>query len=96
VISGIDLSWLSDLLAVVGLTLTAIGAGWTARSVILTEEEAVKIGVARFAAATHEENLNLPHVQSLLASSKGAKLGLMVVVAGTVLQIIVPAIRLFG
>ena len=91
-----DVSWWSDFLAVAGLALTAIGAAWTARSVILTEAEAVKIGVARYAAPTHEENLSLPHVQSLLASSRGAKLGLIVVVIGTLLQIVVPAVRLFS
>lgn len=90
-----ELSWWSDFFAVFGLALTAIGAGLTARSVILTEAEAATIGVSRYAPETHEQALQLPHVQSLLKSSRGAKRGLVIISVGTVLQIVVPLFRLF-
>jgi hypothetical protein len=88
-------SFIADLLTGLGLVLTGLGAWWAARSLILTEDDAVNIGVARFASEVREENLKLPHVQSLLASSRGARIGLWLIVAGTVLQIAPVAVRLF-
>lgn len=79
--------WWSDVLTGAGLFLTAIGAGLTAKSVLLSEDDAITIGVARYASSTREKNLNLPAVQNLLQASKGARRGLWVVVTGTALQI---------
>jgi len=85
---------LADALTAIGLILTAFGAGIAARSVILKEDDAIHIGVARWAGETREEDLALPTVQNLLRSSRSARLGLWMVVAGTVLQVMPIAARL--
>ena len=75
-----------DLLALCGLLVTLVGAGVTARAVILREDDAINIGVSRFAGSTREENLRLPMVQNLLWSSRAAMWGLIMVAGGTALQ----------
>ncbi|MBB4348017.1 hypothetical protein [Aliirhizobium cellulosilyticum] len=96
-------TWLavaSDVFVSIGLLLTAIGAGITAKAVILTDNDAITIGVARYAAATKEENLKLPAVRNLLNSSKAARRGLLAIVWGTGLQLsaifVKPIIWLIG
>lgn len=85
----------SDILTALGLALTLIGAGITARAVILREDDAIAIGLARYTVQTRDEKLRLPMVQNLLASSRGARRGLLFIVGGTALQIIPIAARLF-
>lgn len=84
----------SDILTGLGLGITLVGAWLTARAVILRESDAVNIGVSRWSGGTHEENLKLPMVQNLLASSRGARRGLLVIAFGTALQIVPIALRL--
>lgn len=83
------LTWLSSgyVLSGLGLSLTLIGAVVTARSIILTEDDAIAIGVARYG-GTREENLRLPAVQNLLSQSKAAQVGMWLIALGTALQII--------
>jgi len=83
-----------DILSVSGLALTAIGAWVTAKSVVLSEDDAIHIGVARYASESREENLALPAVQNLLQASRGARIGLWIVLAGTVLQLVPAALHL--
>lgn len=85
----------SDILAGIGLAFTLAGAWITARAVILKEADAIHIGVPRWAGKTDEENLQLPMVQNLLASSRGARRGLLFIAFGTALQIVPIAVRLF-
>lgn len=84
----------SDILTGLGLAITLVGAWITARAVILKEADAIHIGVPRWAGETNEENLKLPMVQNLLASSRGARRGLLFIVLGTALQIVPIAVRL--
>lgn len=86
----------SDVLTGLGLAITLAGAWITARAVILKEADAIKIGVPRWAGETNEENLQMPMVQNLLASSRGARRGLLFIAFGTALQIVPIAIRLFS
>lgn len=86
----------SDVLTLVGLAFTVLGAGVTARAVVLRPEDAVRIGLARYASDDYQQNLRLPMVQNLLASSRWAKRGLWAVAFGTVLQMLPPALRLMG
>ncbi|MFD1912814.1 hypothetical protein [Halodurantibacterium flavum] len=81
-------AWLSDLLTAIGLILTLAGAGWAAWSVILREEDATRIGQSRASGATKEEQLRLPMVQNLLAASRGALIGLVLIATGTALQLL--------
>lgn len=84
----------SDILTGLGLALTVAGAWITARAVILKEDDAIKIGLSRFAGKDREENLRLPMVQNLLASSRGARRGLLLIAGGTALQLIPIVVRL--
>jgi hypothetical protein len=77
----------ADIVVGIGLLLTFIGAAITAKAVILTEDDAIRIGVSRFAGETREQNLALPTVQNLLASSRAARTGLLTIVVGTGLQL---------
>lgn len=85
----------ADVLTGLGLAFTLAGAWITARAVILKEDDAIDIGLARFSGETREENLRLPMVQNLLASSRGARRGLLFIAFGTALQIVPIAVRLF-
>jgi hypothetical protein len=76
----------SDLFALAGLLLTLIGAVLTARSVILSEDQALHIGVARYVSGKRDQDLQLPAVQNLLGASRGAQRGLCLIAVGTLLQ----------
>lgn len=84
----------ADLVSLVGLILTLIGAGVAAKAVILREDDAIKIGLSRFASEIKEENLKMPMVQNLLWSSRAAKYGLTMVSVGTALQAVPIVVRL--
>jgi len=77
----------SDVLLAFGLLLTVVGAGITASAVVLNEDDAIGIGVSRFASANREENLKLPAVQNLLRASRAAKRGLWTIAWGTGFQL---------
>lgn len=86
----------SDILKGIGLFITFAGAWITARAVILKEDDAINIGLARLSGKDREENLRLPMVQNLLASSRGARRGLLLIAIGTALQIVPVAFRLLS
>lgn len=87
-----ELTWLSgplswgDAATCVGLAMTGIGAWVTARSVILTRDQARLIGVARYVPENPEDMDKLPHVQSLLAQSRAARWGLRLILFGALFQ----------
>lgn len=85
----------ADTFSAVGLVLTGIGAAVAAGSVILRKEDAIAIGVPRFAANRPEENLKMPMVQNLLSASSGARRGLWLIVAGTAFQLAPVGLRLW-
>lgn len=80
--------WIAPGLAALGLLLAAVGAVHASRGSILTEEEAVEIGVSRLSGQTHAENLELPAVQALLRQSKATKVGVIWIVLGTGFQVL--------
>jgi hypothetical protein len=88
--------FISDILTGLGLVITLAGAWITARAVILKEADAIHIGLPRWAGETDEENLQMPMVQNLLASSRGARRGLLLIAGGTALQIVPIAFRLIS
>jgi hypothetical protein len=77
---------LGNLLTLIGQLLTLWGAVVAARAVILTERDAIDIGVTRIAGDTDEENLQLTAVKNLLSASKSAQKGLWLVAIGTIFQ----------
>lgn len=82
--------YIADFLTLLGLVATVLGAGVAARAVILTEDDAISIGVSRLS-GSREENLKLPMVQNLLSSSRWAKWGLLAIFFGTLFS----ALRLY-
>lgn len=85
---------IGDLFSLCGLVLTLIGAGIAANAVILREDDAIAVGVCRWSGETREEDLALPMVQNLLKASRSAMWGLILVAAGTSLQIVPIVLRL--
>ena len=87
---------LAALFAVVGLIVAAGGAWWASRKMILTEDEAIRIGVSRVASTDRSKNLELPAVQALLEQGRAAWRGLCAVLAGTGLQVIATLLALWS
>ena len=85
---AIQIVQLADVFTAVGLVLAASGAAWAAKSVMLKEDDAISIGVPRWASEDRAENLKMPMVQNLLSASTGARWGLWLVVVGTVVQLV--------
>ncbi len=79
--------WVADLLSGIGLTLAFVGSWTAARAVILSEDDAINIGLARYGSEDREAQLALPMVRNLLASSRGAKWGLLMIAAGSLMQL---------
>jgi hypothetical protein len=73
---------------VVGLFCDLVGAAWLAWGLFIGEDEALKLGQARFSGDTRVENLKLPAVRDRLRQSRRAKVGLAILVVGFVLQIV--------
>ena len=84
----------SDILTGLGLAITLIGAWITARAVILKEADAINVGTTRIMSDNLVDRRSNPMVQNLLASSRGARRGLLFIAGGTALQIVPIAVRL--
>lgn len=87
---------IADILTGFGLLLTVIGAWRAAASVVLKEDDAIAIGVSRYASEVREENLKIPAVQNLLKASKGARQGFCLIAIGTFFQILPIALKLLA
>jgi hypothetical protein len=70
------------IISVIGNAITLVGAFWTARAVILTEQQANAISSVGWGGT------NPRHAAALLNQSKAAKHGLYLVAFGTALQIL--------
>ncbi len=75
-------------LMIAGLIFTLAGAGFGARGVYLTEDQAVQIGVARFNGNNRQEDLQLPAVRNLISQSRFAMSGFVLIFIGTAFQIV--------
>jgi hypothetical protein len=84
----------SDILTGFGLAITLGGAWITARAVILKEAAAINVGTTRIMSDNLIERRSTPMVQNLLASTRGARRGLLFIAGGTALQIVPIAVRL--
>lgn len=78
-----DLKWLDIL----GLVFAMTGAIVLAAGLIISREQALRVGVSRLSEDTDELNVNLPQVRNKLRESRFALIGLMLLVFGFVLQI---------
>lgn len=84
----------SDILTGLGLALTLAGAWITARAVMLKEDDAIDIGTTRAMANNRADRIANPMVQNLIASSRGARRGLLCIAGGTALQLVPIIVRL--
>ncbi|MBI1170622.1 hypothetical protein GC209_04410 [bacterium] len=77
---------LKNVSGLAGGGLSAYGAWVTAKAVMLSEDQAIWIGLPRISGSDRERQLQHPNVQNLLASSRAAKTGLKWVALGVALQ----------
>lgn len=76
-------AWLN----VIGIAVGFVGAWILASILILKEDEALELGMARWGHDEREDNLRLPMVRLFLAQSRRTIMGMCVVSLGTILQI---------
>jgi hypothetical protein len=77
------------LLSVAGLSVTALGAFIAAKAIIITEDQANQMS------GTYWDGNDNPY-RSLLAQSASARAGLLLVMAGTLGQIVGVIVSVFG
>lgn len=77
----------SKWLDILGLVVTMSGAIVLACALVISRNEALRVGVARVADETDELNVNLPHVRRLQRESCFALVGMVLLVIGFLLQI---------
>jgi hypothetical protein len=75
-------------ITIIGLAADITGAWILAAGLFISTEEAVRLSVTKVAGDTVEENLVLPAVQDRLRQSSRAKLGVLFLVLGFLLQAI--------
>jgi hypothetical protein len=75
-------------LTITGLILDLVGASILTVNLFLSKDEALNIGVSRWASSNEEENLKLPLVQELLKQSRLAKISFLFITIGFLLQLL--------
>ena len=78
-----DCKWLDIL----GLVISMTGAIVLACALVISREQALRVGVARVADDNDELNVNLPHVHRKQRESRFALVGVVLLVIGFLLQI---------
>lgn len=76
------------LVSIIGLTFDLAGAVLRAWGLFVSKKKALELGVSYWCGDTDEENLKLPPVQNLLRQSCNAKIGVLLLAVGFLLQII--------
>jgi hypothetical protein len=74
-------------LNMVGLGLDFLGAFVLTLNLIISEKEAIRLELPRWAWRTDEENLKLPQVQDRLKQSRHAVIGMGLLVLGFLFQL---------
>ena len=72
---------------IIGLCSATVGTIVAASGLIVSERQAINLGVGRWAGETDEENLKLPAVQNLLKQRRNAIIGLSLITLGFALQL---------
>ena len=75
------------ILNILGLILNMLGVYLASKGLMITEKQALQIGVSRWSGGD-EEDLKLPFVQEILKQSKQTKRGLIFMFLGFLLQLI--------
>ena len=74
--------------SIAGLALSLLGAVVLAWGLFLSDEDAIKLGSSYWSGGTQEDKLKLPPVADRLRQSRNAKIGIVLIALGTVLQIV--------
>ena len=72
----------------VGLTCDFIGAVFIAYGLIISKKAAIELSVSRVSSKVDQENLKLPQVRDRLRQSLNAKIGVVFLTVGFLLQLI--------
>jgi len=80
----VGLKWFS----VIGIFCNIIGVVVLAYGLIISKKDAIALGISRICGNTDEENLALPQVRDRLKQSRNAKIGMVLLVIGFILQIV--------
>lgn len=83
-VMAVDLKWFS----VIGIFCDIIGAVVLTYGLIISKKDAIELGISRICGNTDEENLALPQVRDRLKQSRNAKIGMVLLVIGFMLQIV--------
>lgn len=79
---------MNNYLNVFGLILTFLGSIAFARGLFISKEEALELGVSKWASDKEEENLKLPQVQDRLKQRKWGVIGATLASFGFILQLL--------
>lgn len=85
----ISLTELEDIINIFGLVFTFLGSLAFAKGLFISQKEALKLGVSRWANDGNEENLKLPQVQDRLNQRKWGVAGAILIMVGFILQFII-------
>jgi hypothetical protein len=80
---------MENIINIIGLILNLLGGLSLARGVFISQKEALKLGVGRWAGSTDEENLKLPQVHDKLKQRNWGVFGAILLSIGTGVQIFV-------
>lgn len=75
-------------LPLVGAAFDLAGAVFIAYGLIISKEEAIKLGVSRVSGDTDKQNLELPQVKDRLKQSRNAKMGVVFLTIGFLVQLV--------
>jgi hypothetical protein len=78
----------AKIVASAGIILDIAGAAILARGLIISKAEALELGQATWSSDNEEQNLKLPQVRDRLMQSRNAKIGLALLTAGFLGQLI--------
>ena len=78
-----DPKWLDIL----GLVIAMSGAIVLASGLVISKKQALSVGVSRVAEDSDELNVRLPHVDNKLREARFARIGMILLVIGFLLQI---------
>ncbi len=78
----------TNLIDLIGLVFALIGAIVLACGLIISRKQALRVGVARYADDSDEQNICLPHVRDELRESRFSLTGLVFLIIGFLLQIV--------
>jgi len=73
---------------ITGLVFALLGIALLAVGLIVTKQQALKIGVSRLAEDSDDHNKCLPHVRDRMRQTKAARTGVWLLVIGYLLQIV--------